>query len=151
MFPLIWAEMSQSFLFLEHLCVFRALAVFEPQIYVVVEQFGAENISLLSGRLVFQTLSLRRKLPECRISVDFVVNDQYRLLEYVVLFLQNTKIPSKRPVSYHSTFDGFHQKFRLTVDVKVRCERKIFYFSQERPTTNWRVHMGDISSDVHLN
>ena len=35
-----------------------ALATLEPQIYVVVKQFGAENISLLSGRLVkgsFQT------------------------------------------------------------------------------------------------
>ena len=31
---------------------YSALAVLEPQIYVVVEQFGAENISLLSGRLV---------------------------------------------------------------------------------------------------
>ena len=29
-----------------------ALAILEPQIYVVVEQFRAENISLLSGRLV---------------------------------------------------------------------------------------------------
>ena len=29
-----------------------ALAILEPQIYVVVEQFGAESISLLSGRLV---------------------------------------------------------------------------------------------------
>ena len=28
------------------------LAIFEPQIYVVSEQFEAENISLLSGRLV---------------------------------------------------------------------------------------------------
>ena len=87
MFPLIWPEMSQSFLFSEHLCVFRALAVIVPQIYVVVEQFGVENISLLIGHLVFQTLSLRHKLPESCISVDFVVNDQYRLLEYVVLFL----------------------------------------------------------------
>ena len=29
------------------------LVILEPQIYVVVEQFVAENISLLSGRLVF--------------------------------------------------------------------------------------------------
>ena len=29
-----------------------ALAILEPQVYIVVEQFGAENISLLSGRLV---------------------------------------------------------------------------------------------------
>ena len=32
---------------------YRALAILEPQIYVVSEQFEAENISLLSGRLVF--------------------------------------------------------------------------------------------------
>ena len=30
----------------------RALAILEPQIYVVSDQFEAENISLLSGRLV---------------------------------------------------------------------------------------------------
>ena len=30
----------------------RVLAVLEPQTYVVVEQFGAENTSLLSGSLV---------------------------------------------------------------------------------------------------
>ena len=31
---------------------YSALAILEPQNYVVVEQFGEENISLLSGRLV---------------------------------------------------------------------------------------------------
>ena len=34
-----------------------SLAILEPQIYIVVEQFGAENISLLSGRLVLQLKS----------------------------------------------------------------------------------------------
>ena len=34
------------------LCFYSALAVLEPQIFVVLEQFGAENISLLIGRLV---------------------------------------------------------------------------------------------------
>ena len=29
-----------------------ALAILEPQIYIVVQRLGAENISLLSGRLV---------------------------------------------------------------------------------------------------
>ena len=28
------------------------LAIREPQVFIVLEQFGAENISLLSGRLV---------------------------------------------------------------------------------------------------
>ena len=31
---------------------YSALAILEPQIYLVVEQFEAEIISLLSGRLV---------------------------------------------------------------------------------------------------
>ena len=44
--------MNQSFLFFELICFFSALPIVELQIYVVVEQFGAENISLLSGRLV---------------------------------------------------------------------------------------------------
>ena len=35
---------------------YSALAILEPQVYSVVEQFGAENISLLSGRLVFELL-----------------------------------------------------------------------------------------------
>ena len=36
---------------------YSALANLETQIHVVVEQFGAENISLLSGRLVLFQLS----------------------------------------------------------------------------------------------
>ena len=44
--------MNQRFLFLQtSLRFYSALAFLELQIYVVVEQFGAENISLLSGRL----------------------------------------------------------------------------------------------------
>ena len=44
--------MDQNFLFFElFLRFFSALAILEPQIYVVIEQFGAVNISLLSGRL----------------------------------------------------------------------------------------------------
>ena len=34
-----------------------SLAILEPQIYIVLEQFGAENISLLSSRLVLQLKS----------------------------------------------------------------------------------------------
>ena len=45
------AESKLSFLS-QHF--YRALAIFEPQIYVVSEQFEAENISLLSGRLVLE-------------------------------------------------------------------------------------------------
>ena len=36
---------------------YGALGVLEPQIYVVVERFGAENSSLLSGRLARNTES----------------------------------------------------------------------------------------------
>ena len=42
--------MNQSFF--HRTFLHSALAILEPQIYMVVEQFGAENISLLSGRLV---------------------------------------------------------------------------------------------------
>ena len=42
--------MNQSFFLRTFL--HSALAILEHQIYIVVEQFGAENISLLSGRLV---------------------------------------------------------------------------------------------------
>ena len=53
MFPLKWAEMNQNFFLRSYLRLYSALVILEPQIYVVKEQFGAENISLLSGRLVF--------------------------------------------------------------------------------------------------
>ena len=45
--------MNQSFLFFELIGIFIVhWLILEPQTYVVVEQFGAENIPLLSGRLV---------------------------------------------------------------------------------------------------
>ena len=45
--------MNQSFLFFELIGVFIVQwLILEPQTYVVVEHFGAENIPLLSGRLV---------------------------------------------------------------------------------------------------
>ena len=47
--------MNQSFLFFELIGVFIVhWLILEPQTYVVVEQFGEENIPLLSGRLVLQ-------------------------------------------------------------------------------------------------
>ena len=49
--------MNQSFLFFELIGIFIVHWLFlEPQTYVVVEQFGAENIPLLSGRLVLPYL-----------------------------------------------------------------------------------------------
>ena len=38
-----------------------ALAILEPQIYIVVQRVGAENISLLSGRLVYFNLSIKKQ------------------------------------------------------------------------------------------
>ena len=52
-FALKRAKMNQNFLFFDFFLHFQsALAILELQIYVVVEQFVAENIPLLSGRLV---------------------------------------------------------------------------------------------------
>ena len=48
--------MNPSFLLFELLRVFSALANLEPQVSVVVEQFGAQNISLLRGRVVLQIM-----------------------------------------------------------------------------------------------
>ena len=49
--------MNQSFLFFELIGVFIVHWLFlEPQTYVVVELFGAENIPLLSGRLVLKSV-----------------------------------------------------------------------------------------------
>ena len=44
--------MDHSFFLRTSQHFYRAFAILEPQIYVVSEQFEAENISLLSGRLV---------------------------------------------------------------------------------------------------
>ena len=53
--------MNQSFLFFELIGVFIVhWLIPEPQTYVVVEQFGPENIPLLSGRLV--SIIHRRKV-----------------------------------------------------------------------------------------
>ena len=53
--------MNQSFLFFELIGIFIVhWLILEPQTYVVVEHFGAENIPLLSGRLVNQVLTLLR-------------------------------------------------------------------------------------------
>ena len=52
--------MNQSFLFFELIGIFIVhWLILEPQTYVVVEQFGAEKIPLLSGRLVDFLLKLR--------------------------------------------------------------------------------------------
>ena len=48
--------MNQSFVL--RTVFLSALALLEPQIYIDVEQFGAENIPLLSGRLVIITGSI---------------------------------------------------------------------------------------------
>ena len=51
-FPLKWGTMNQSFLFFELIGVFIVhWLILEPQTYIVVEQFGAENIPLFSGVL----------------------------------------------------------------------------------------------------
>ena len=47
--------MNQSFFL--RIFFHSALAILEPQIYIVVEQFEAENISLLSGRLVISNFN----------------------------------------------------------------------------------------------
>ena len=52
-FPSNWVESNLSFR-RTFLRFSSALGILQPQIYVVVEQFGAENLSLLSGRLVFK-------------------------------------------------------------------------------------------------
>ena len=56
--------MNQSFLFFELIGVFIVhWLILEPQTYVVVEQFGTENIPLLSGRLVFHSTKLIKMIP----------------------------------------------------------------------------------------
>ena len=49
--------MNQSFLFFELIGIVFIVhwLILEPQTYVVVEQFGAENIPLLSGRFVLNS------------------------------------------------------------------------------------------------
>ena len=63
--------MNQSFLFFELIGIFIVhWLILEPQTYVVVKQFGAENIPLLSGRLVSKK-NIRKGVPF--FSFDFCV------------------------------------------------------------------------------
>ena len=48
----LWPNESKLSLLRTSLRFYSALAILEPQVYLVVEQFGAKNISLLSGRFV---------------------------------------------------------------------------------------------------
>ena len=53
----LFDQMNQSFHCFELLCVFIvhwASTILEPQLYLIEKQFGAENISLLSERLVYR-------------------------------------------------------------------------------------------------
>ena len=63
--PAFPPEMGEDEWKLSLLRFYSALAILEPQNYVVVEQFGAENISLLTGRLVYESVfvvfSIREK------------------------------------------------------------------------------------------
>ena len=53
---------------------YSALAILEPQIYVVVEQqFGAENISLLSGSLVYNGIGPRKSFQRIICDLAFVL------------------------------------------------------------------------------
>ena len=56
----LYDQLNQSFPCFELLRFYSAMAILERQVYLVVEQFGAENISLLSGRLVFNSLELTK-------------------------------------------------------------------------------------------
>ena len=56
--------MNQSSFLRTSLRFHSALAILEHQLYVVVEQFGVEIISLLSGRLVFDQ-NEKRYLLKC--------------------------------------------------------------------------------------
>ena len=70
---------------------YRALAIFEPQIYVVSEQFQAENISLLSG-VLFGTM---------RLFLDSTKGSPLRLLRYFA-----TQWVSKIPKGPSFTFSA---------------------------------------------
>ena len=51
--------MNQNFLYLYFLLFYSAVAIIDCQFYVVVEHFGAESISLLSGCLVWTPMPLQ--------------------------------------------------------------------------------------------
>ena len=62
---------------------YSALAILERQIYVVVKQFGAKSISLLSGRLVNFRLGPRSK----KLSGNIVGTNFPKICEYSNSFL----------------------------------------------------------------
>ena len=77
--------MNQSFLFFELIGVFIVhWLILEPQTHVVVEQFGAENIPLLSGRLVYHFHSQRKSESTEKKGTPFV----FQLHSHSILLLQ---------------------------------------------------------------
>ena len=72
--------MNQSFLFFELIGIFIVhWLILEPQTYVVVEQLGAENIPLLSGRLVAH-LHLISQIFFKKLSSNFTTRHQGGML-----------------------------------------------------------------------
>ena len=63
-------DYDESKLFCSNFFFHSALAILEPQVYIVVEQFGAEFISLLSGRLVFLQIILDIVYLDERIAIS---------------------------------------------------------------------------------
>ena len=71
-----------------------ALAILEPQIYVVVEQFGAENISLLSGRL-------GKILFEIYESEHFRMTEEKTCHQDICLYIQSQKAWTQQLIADH--------------------------------------------------
>ena len=64
-----------------------ALAILEPRSYVVLEQFGAENISLRSGRLVFKKNKRKHSIEFSELSLIILIRNKetlYLLLKKII-------------------------------------------------------------------
>ena len=80
--------MNQSFLFFELIGIFIVhLLILEPQTYVVVEQFGAENIPVLSGRLVFRTTQATGMTEKKLLHVTWYIPESFRKTIFILITL----------------------------------------------------------------
>ena len=96
--------MNQSFLFFELIGIFIVhWLILEPQTYVVVEQFGAENIPLLSGRLVKKKMNKPGPV-QVQAPLKFQKTKFFKYEKFHLVY-SNTRTPASQTLS---------QKFELT-------------------------------------
>ena len=106
-----------------------ALAILEPQIYVGVEQFGAEKISLLSERLVEDSLSNTKNVLNFGKNLSLLHGAKLLMIPFAIVpkYAANIKTdPTGEPV-YHA-LPGLQNIYPLLLTVVASYISNGIYF-----------------------